>query len=120
MKRKIIPVILILVVAIPLLLWASALIRCEMLTKKYFNVFEQAYTQNTMLDEMEYFKVLKCDGDTAEVYYVSKGMTMGDVLTFENDNGSWKETSWRTVWSTSGSASEVVYPYLWHFVYGGM
>ena len=42
-----------------------------------------------------------------------------DVLTFENRNGNWVETSWETVWSTTGSASKVIYPYWWHFIYGG-
>jgi len=120
MKRKLFPVTVISVIAIAAVIWVSSLIKCEVLTRKYFDDFEMAYTQNTMLGEMEYFKVLNCDGDTADVYYVSKGMTDANVLTFENNDGTWEEISWRTVWSTSGSASEVVYPYWWHFIYGGL
>ena len=118
MKRTLL--ILIAVVLVATVIWASSLIKCEVLTKIYSDDFEHAYKQNPMLEEMEYFKVLTCDGKTAEVYYVSKGMTNGDVLSFEYHNGTWVETSWDTIWSDSGSASEVIYPYWWHFIYGGL
>ncbi|MBO5064592.1 MAG: hypothetical protein J6D06_00550 [Clostridia bacterium] len=120
MKKKVILIIAIVAIMIPAVFWAVSLFRCEILTKKYYDDFQQAYTQNTMLGEMEYFKVLSCDGNTSEVYYVSKGMTDANVLTFRNNNGVWQETSWETIWSASGSASEVVYPYWWHFIYGGL
>lgn len=118
MKKRLLTATLILL-AIPIVIWSLSLIRCEVMTQKYYDDFSQAYTQNPMLDEMEYFKVLRCDGNSADVYYVSKDMTAANVLTFENHQGTWSEVSWRTVWSTSGSASEVIYPYWWHFIYGG-
>ena len=107
------------VIAVPIVIWILSLVKCEILTRKYYDDFEYAYTQNSMLSEMEYFKVLHCDGNSADVYYVSKGMTRADVLSFENTNRTWPETSWKTIWSSSGSASGVIYPYLWHFIYGG-
>lgn len=120
MKRKRMVALIIALIAIPTAIWISSLIKCELLTKKYYDDFEQAYKQNTMLREMEYFKVLSCDGNIAEVYYVSKGMAGGDVLTLKYTDGVWQEISWETIWSTSGSASEVIYPYWWHFIYGGI
>ena len=120
MKRKRLLFLIIAIVAIPTLIWISALIKCEVLTQKYYDDFEQTHTQNTMLGEMEYFKVLSCDGNTAKVYYVSKDMAGADVLTFQYTDGLWHELSWETIWSTSGSASKVVYPYWWHFIYGGL
>ena len=108
------------ILAIPIVIWMSSLIKCEILTQKYHDDFKRAYTQNTMLGEMEYFKVMSCDGNTAEVYYVSKGMADANVLTFQYTGGVWQEKSWKTIWSTSGSASEVIYPYWWHFIYGGL
>ncbi len=119
MKKKLLSIIIISVIVVPIVIWIFSLVKCEILTRKYYDDFEYAYTQNSMLDEMEHFKVLRCDGHSAEVYYVSKGMTGADVLSFENINGIWVETSWKTVWSTPGSASEVIYPYWWHFIYGG-
>ena len=112
--------LIIVIVVIPIVIWISSLINCEILTQKYYADFEQAYTQNTMLGEMEYFKVLRCDENNAEVYYVSKGMTDANVLTFKKQNGIWQVISWETIWSASGSASDVIYPYWWHFIYGGL
>ena len=117
MKKRVISIIIIGILVTPTIIWTSSLIKCEVLTTRYFAEFETACTQNTMLGEMEYFKVLRCDGRTAEVYYVSKDMIGADVLVFENDSGIWVETSWRTIWSKMGSASDVIYPYWWHFIY---
>ena len=120
MKKKVLLIIVIFAIIIPVAVWGISLIKCEILTHRYYGDFEQAYRQNAMLGEMEYFKVLSCDENTAEVYYVSKGMTDANVLSFKNNNGVWQEISWKTIWSTSGSASEVIYPYWWHFIYGGL
>ncbi len=102
--------------------WISALIKCETLTREHYDEFKEAYKQNTMLGDMEYFKVLDYnDCDIARVYYVSKGNSAANVLTFYYDDttDSWEEISWNTIWSGSGSASGVCYPYWWHFIYGG-
>lgn len=102
------------------LIQSIALIKCEVLTHKYYADFQAACRGNSMLGEMEAFKVLRCDGQTAEVYYIETGKTMAHVLSFEKVNGSWEETAWRCIWSTTGSASEVIWPYWWHFIYGGL
>ncbi len=110
------------IILVPLIIWLSSLLKCEVLTHKYYDDFSEIYKQNAMLSEteMEYFKVLSYSDETADVYYVEKDMTAGIVLTFEKENGSWIETNWHTVWAVSGSASETIYPYWWHFIYGGV
>ena len=120
-KRKILIIALavVLVALSPFIVWGSSLLKCEVLTKIYYSDFEYAWTDNTMLDEPEYFKVLDCDGETARVYYVSEDMDWASVLTFEKNDSEWVETYWEVIWSKTGSASEVIYPYLWHFIYGG-
>ncbi len=105
------------IVAILLIIWCASLIKCEVLTSKYFDDFEYAYKSNKMIDNVEYFKVLKCDGETAEVYYVSD--TNGDILKFKKQDNAWVETEWETVWSKNGSASDVVWPYWWQFFITG-
>ena len=108
-----------------LCVYVGSLIKCEVLTHQHYDEFKDAYKQNTMLGDMEYFKVLNYSPyltyDFAQVYYVSKGNTAGNVLTFKlnNDTDLWEEISWSTIWSTTGSASEVIYPYWWHFIYCG-
>ncbi len=120
MKKKVILAIVVVAILIPIVFWGVSLLKCEVLTHRYYDVFQQAHKQNTMLGEMEYFKVLSCNENTAEVYYVSKGMTDANVLTFQNNNGEWQEISWETIWSASGSAADVIWPYWWHFIYGGL
>lgn len=117
--KKVIKFLLLLVVVAAVMIQAVALIKCEILTKKHYSEFEFAYKSNTMLGDMEYFKVLSCDETTARVYYVEEGNTVASVLTFEKENDAWVETRWDTIWSTRGSASDVIWPYWWHFIYGG-
>jgi hypothetical protein len=88
-----------------------------LLTNQYHDEFELAYQNNPMITDVKYFKVLNCDGNTAEVYYVSD--ICGDVLEFVNQNGNWVETSWRTIWSKYGSASDYVWPYWWQLFITG-
>ena len=40
----------------------------------------------------------------------------GTKLEFTCD-GNWKEVSWNTIWSNTGSAGDVIYPYFWHWIY---
>ncbi len=107
--------------------WGGALIKCEVLTHQHYDEFKEAYRQNPMLGEMKYFKVLSYapyrTRNFAQVYYVSEGYRGGDVLTFQYnyEKKLWEEISWSTVWSgCGGSASEVIWPYWWHFIYGGL
>lgn len=119
-KRKYIKRGFIFVLFILLVLQMSAVIKIEILTAKYYDIFQDAYKSNTMLGEMDSFKVLEYDGATAKVYYISKNKTSGDVLSFANVDGAWEETYWETIWSKSGSASDVIWPYWWHFIYAGL
>lgn len=119
-QRKLTVWILIIFLVVFVLFQSIALIKCEILTYKYYADFEVACRENSMLGEMERFKVLNCDSQTAEVYYIESGKLMAHVLSFEKVNGSWEDTGWRCIWSTTGSASEVIWPYWWHFIYGGL
>ena len=97
----------------------GALVKCEMLTDEYYDEFESAHLQTGFLDELVDFKVLSCDGTNAEVYYVAKDYANGCVLDFELREGVWDMTEWNCIWSDHGSASDVIWPYWWHFNYGG-
>lgn len=109
------------VIATLIAAWTVSLIKCEILTDKYYSEFSGAYRQNTMLaDEIEYFKVLDCSENSAEVFYVSEGKSSANLLNFTKQNDEWVQTDWETVWSSSGSASGAVFPYWWHFIYGGL
>lgn len=108
------------ILALCIACWCAGLIRCEVLTYLHYDEFKEAYKQNTMLpDTMASFKVLDYSDVSARVYYLGEGHSGGDILEFELHNGIWQESHWKTVWSSSGSASGIVWPYWWHFIYGG-
>lgn len=95
-----------------------SLVKCEILTQRHYDEFKDAYKQNTMLGEVEFFKVLEYETcSVAKVYYISKDKAGGNVLTFAYEDGKWNEVYWNTIWSKTGSADDVVYPYLWHWIY---
>ena len=101
-------------------IWIFSIARCEILTIKYGNKFQEIYHENTMMGEIDYLKVLDYSDTTARVYYVSANKSSGDILTFTKEKGIWTYDNWeKTVWSDTGSASSVIWPYWWHFIYGG-
>lgn len=119
MKKYILVTLTVLFVGF-ILIWVGALAKCEILTYQHGKEFDTIYRENTMLDEIDYLKVLDYSDTSARVYYVSINKSAGDILSFIKQDGQWKYNRWeRTVWSSTGSASEVIWPYWWHFIYGG-
>lgn len=114
-KKKII------IVISPLLIFFAvcffSLIKCEVLTLMHGNQFIENYKTNTMIEDIEYCKVVKYSQTQALVYYVSDKYSRGDTVTFIKVNGNWEYESWNTVWSTSGSADNFIWPYWWHLFY---
>ncbi len=104
------------IVLVFLVVWGASLLKCEFLTNKYYDELEYAHLENTMLGKINSFKVLKCDGKTAEVYYLCEDNTVGNVLKLQKENNEWKEISWNTIWSKQGSADEMIWPYWYHRV----
>ena len=72
--------------------------------------------ENKLVDLSKQFAV-----DIVNLCTEIKENRKGNVLTFKfnHDTDLWEELFWSTIWSTNGSASEVIYPYWWHFIYGG-
>ena len=95
-----------------LLIWGISILKCEILTYQYGNQFEEIYRRNTMLGDVDYFKVLNYTNDGARVYYVSKNRSGGNILNFYKDNDNWCCDSWNTVWSKTGSADGFIWPYI--------
>ena len=103
------------------IIWIVALLKCELLTLFHGKEFETIYKENTMMGNIDYLKVLEYSEQHARVYYVSQNRSAGDILCFVKQGTRWKYDYWeRTVWSATGSASEVIWPYWWHFIYGGL
>ncbi len=120
--KRVIKRIIIFVSVIFLIIWGGSLAKCELLTLLYGAEFENNYQNNTMIDEIDYLKILQYTENTAKVYYVTENKSTGEVLIFKNINNEWVYDQWYgTIWSgIGGSASGVVWPYWWHFIYGGI
>ena len=103
-----------------LVIWLFSLAKCEVLTIMHGNEFSEIYKENTMIGEIDYLKVLNYSDNFARVYYVSEDRSSANILIFIRESDVWKYHAWETtVWSSSGSASDVIWPYWWHFIYGG-
>jgi hypothetical protein len=101
-----------------LFVWGGSLATCEFLTWMHGTEFSEEYKKNSMLSEMEFLKVINYTRESATIYFISKGFTDAHLLAFVKINGQWQYDEWvKTVWSVSGTADEVIWPYWWHVVY---
>ncbi len=111
-------IILLIIVFCFLLIWVGSIIKCEVLTALHGDEFNAIYKENNMIGEIEYLKILEYSNKVARVYYISLNKSSGNILKFSKIDEQWKYDKWeQTVWSTSGTADGVVWPYLWHFFY---
>ncbi len=118
--KRVLRNMIIAIVLLPILFWVLSLGKCEILTLMYGKQFIGQERQTNLLAESDYLKVLKYSNSRAEVYYVIEDHGYGNVLTFNKVDGYWDLESYNTIWSSSGgSASGVIWPYWWHFIYGG-
>ena len=118
--KRVLRNMIIAIVLLPILFWVLSLGKYEILTLMNGKQFIGQERQTNLLAESDYLKVLKYSSSRAEVYYVIEEHGYGNVLTFNKVDGYWDLESYNTIWSSSGgSASGVIWPYWWHFIYGG-
>ena len=103
-----------------MVVWIGTLLKCDILTVLHGHEFKDTYKQTNMLGKTEYLKVLKYTRYYAEVYCIDGNKDGGDILYCLKDDGEWVLHSWNTIGSDTGSASDVIFPYWWHFIYGGL
>jgi len=113
-KIKYIPLILVLFF---IAIWGGSIIKCEITTVQHGKKFTDLYKDTNMISSVDYLKVLNYSDTSARIYYVSKG-GMGNIITVIKQDGQWAYDKWETVWSTSGSADEFVFPYIHHSATG--
>lgn len=121
-KKKIITAICILPFMIFMLLWCGDLVSDSVLTHLHGDEFKltQEQKEELWLYDIDYFKVLNYKDDKAELYYVCGDNTSAHVVAYNKNGGQWvPERTVNTIWAVNGSASETIWPYWWHFVYGG-
>lgn len=96
-----------------ILFWKITLIKCELLTLLYGKEFPLSYIEDVVQTENMHVKVLSYNAHQAEVYYVEK-WEIGVVLVFMRDDilSTWEVVDWKATWSSSGSADDLVWPYI--------
>ena len=121
MQKRSVFKLLIAIVLLLMLIWVLSLVYCEGMTVLFGDKLMPMQDFPTMLRAPEYIKVLTYGKKSAKLYYVEDGMAGGHVLSLEKERDAWTVIQWETIWSgTGGSASGILYPYLWHVVYGGL
>lgn len=102
--------IILTLIALVLVITFFPYLKAEFLTYRYGSEFAGLETQTNMLHS-SYYKVLNYSERKADVFYVSVSDT-GDLITFiKDENGDWIIETWKTIWSTSGSADGFIWPY---------
>jgi len=123
-KNKCIKFILLIFLGILFLIWAIPYIHNEILTKIYGNEFKDRYKEISYFsadDKVELYKVVKYSNIEAKVYFVAEGNSNGILLWYvKNPTGSWVLKEWDCIWSDTGSASDILWPYFWYIKYGGI
>lgn len=98
--------------------YVFSLVKCEVLTLKHYHEFEDVC--NTEFRQVNSLKVLDYSQyDMAHVYCIGNDNTIGEVLRFKYDfdDDKWYVLDYLSGWSKTGNADDIIYPYLWHWVY---
>jgi len=114
-KKRILLILFLIVCVYSIAIQMVSIGKTEVLTVIYGKEFDGI--QNDVITNIDYLKVLDYSYDKATIYYV-KPSCSGNVCTYVKDqNDCWKETELRTVWSSSGSASDMIWPYWWDTIF---
>ena len=94
--------------------WIVSLGYCEYLTRRYVYEFWEVSQEDTMLIAPSSIKVLQYSKTSAQIYYITEDSGSGNILHLSKSyiSNVWTVDSWETVWSTTGSADGVVWPYI--------
>lgn len=72
---------LLIICTIFITVWCICLIKCEIYTHLYGNLFSEGYKQTNLIDGHPKEKVLKYTKNTAKIYYVDK--ECGNIVLFK-------------------------------------
>jgi len=86
-------------------------IKNEYLTARYGDQFEELYKQTTMIERVDYLKVMEYTPTHAKICYVTKGENINVIEFSKIGSDDWQISAWRCMWSSTGSAGEFMYPF---------
>lgn len=109
-KKWIVMIVLVAILIGSIGFWGVSILKCESLTADHKAEFQEASTEIAGVMRFDDWKVLKYGDGYAEVYYYADGG--GAVISYDKINGEWTERDWEAVWSATGTADDVVWPYI--------
>ena len=109
-SKSIVVIVLATIIVCLFIVWGASIIKCEILTSNHKEDFQEASIEIAEIMKFDDWKVLKYSQGHAEVYYYSDGG--GAVISYDQINGVWVERTWEAVWSATGSADDIIWPYI--------
>ena len=101
---------LLLFIVIAVIALAVPYVKNEYLAAMYGYEFEELYIQSNTLEGVDYCKVLSYTDTHAKVCYVNKGESINIIEFSHIESETWQISSWKTVWTKSGSTFNFMYP----------
>ena len=111
--KKVLKILLIVIITF-LIIWISALIKCEYLTHTYGEYHRDVIEKEYNIGD-GYFKVLEHNGEYTRIYCIidnEYNKLAIEMLITHHDN---KITNERAIWTTRGTADDAIWPYWWDF-----
>lgn len=110
--KKNLKIICLIIVAALLWAWGVSFLKAEYLTCRHGDEFADLWTATNMLSGIDELRVLSYSRRKAKVYYVGAERSNGNIYWFVRDGDTWQFDRWDTVWSSSGSADGIMWPYI--------
>lgn len=120
-KLRFLKCLILIILTVFIILWVSCIVRCEILTLIYGDEIIDKYKNkdeiNYWIDGYDWAKIISYSEDSAVVYYINGNSVskIGSIVQYVKNDELWlpKYDYVETLWSTSGNASDIVWPY-WH------
>lgn len=106
-KKHLVIVVIFIILAIAIIPY----IKAELLTNKYGNQFKELYKQTNMISDIEYMKVLDYNNEYSKVCYITANHKSSVIIVFSKENETWILDNWTVIWSQSGSANGLIWPF---------
>lgn len=125
--KRVVVCILVLVLIIPIFVWASVLVKNRVLTSMHKDELEnlQFVENEEPLPDFDWYRITSYSDEKIEIYFVNtqaKGTDGeykfgGKMICIKTPNG-WKHADMvnSITWSGAGSAEKLIWPY-WHHIF---
>ncbi|MDO5403042.1 MAG: hypothetical protein Q4F11_06340 [Eubacteriales bacterium] len=101
------------------LTWLVPFAHNSILTIMHGKEFKDEYRQCSYFqsdEKVEFYQVIEYSESRAKVYYVAERHSSANVYTFEKKDDRWLFKEFDTIWSSSGSAEDILWPYFWDVI----